>query len=249
MAKLRSLIKLEGTLDGLTFYKTKDGYLVRTKGGISKKRMATDPAFARTRENGSEFGHCAKMGKVLRKAMLTLLADAKDGRTSTRIMQTLSKVKNTDVISARGQRNVAVGLATLEGKALLKGFDFNTNAPLNTVLLADYALNTTTGEVTIANFIPGQQLAIPGGATHVSLSAGFLNIDFSTDTKDLQLSNILELPINNTATAVVLTPTAVPVGTGNSMYFLKIAYFQDINGFKYPLNNGSFNTLQAIEVL
>ncbi len=144
MAKLRSLIKLEGTLDGLTFYKTKDGYLVRTKGGVSKQRMATDPAYARTRENGAEFGHCAKMGKVLRKAMLTLLTDAKDGRTSSRIMQTLSKVKNTDETSVRGQRNVSIGLATLEGKALLKGFDFNTNAPLSTVLLADYTLNTTT---------------------------------------------------------------------------------------------------------
>lgn len=173
MAKLKSLIKLEGTLDGLTFYKTKDGYLVRTKGGISKKRMATDPAFARTRENGTEFGHCAKMGKVLRKAMLTLLADAKDGKTSTRIMQTLSKVKNTDATSVRGQRSVSVGLATLEGKALLKGFEFNANAPLSPVFLADYALNTTTGEVTITDFIPGQQLATPGGATHVSLSAGF----------------------------------------------------------------------------
>jgi len=249
MAKLKSLIKLEGTLDGLTFYKTKDGYLVRTKGGISKKRMATDPAFARTRENGSEFGHCAKMGKVLRKAMLTLLSDAKEGSTSTRIMQTLSRVKNNDATSVRGQRNVAVGLETMEGKALLKGFDFNTNAPLSTVLLADYALNTTTGEVTIADFIPGQQLAIPGGSTHVSLSAGFMNIDFSTDTKDLQLSNSVELPINNTAVAVVLTPAGVPVGTGNNMYFLKIAFYQELNGFKYPLNNGSFNTLQLIEVL
>ncbi len=30
MGKLSSFIKLEGTLDGLTFYKSQSGYLVRT---------------------------------------------------------------------------------------------------------------------------------------------------------------------------------------------------------------------------
>lgn len=34
MAKLKSLLKIEGTLDGMTFYKKADGqYYVRTKGG------------------------------------------------------------------------------------------------------------------------------------------------------------------------------------------------------------------------
>ncbi len=49
MAKLKSLIKIEGTLDDLTFYKGKEGFLVRSKGGVSKKRINNDPAFARTR--------------------------------------------------------------------------------------------------------------------------------------------------------------------------------------------------------
>ena len=59
MAKLKGIIKLEGTLDNLTFYKAKEGYLVKTKGGVSKERIQNDPAFERTRENGSEFGSSA----------------------------------------------------------------------------------------------------------------------------------------------------------------------------------------------
>ncbi len=35
MAKLKSIIKIEGTLDDLTF-KGKEGYLVKTKGGVCK---------------------------------------------------------------------------------------------------------------------------------------------------------------------------------------------------------------------
>lgn len=248
MAKLRSLIKLEGTLDGLTFYKTKDGYLVRTKGGVSKQRMATDPAYARTRENGAEFGHCAKMGKVLRRALLSLLTDAKDARVVTRLMQTLNKVKNTDITSLRGERLVSVGLGTPDGKTHLRGFEFNTQAPLSTVLLADFSLDPLTGTVSIADFIPQQHLAVPEGATHVHLLSGYLNLDLDTGIKDLQLSPVLELAIDMTATAVSLSPVAVPTGTGIPFYFLKVVFLQDVNGVLYPLHNGSYNALQLIDV-
>ena len=99
MAKLSSLFKIEGTLDGMTFYKGKDGYLVRTKGGISKSRIQNDPAFIRTRENGTEFGHVAKSGKTLRQALTPLLADVKDGRLVSRLTKTLNLVKNADNVS------------------------------------------------------------------------------------------------------------------------------------------------------
>ncbi|WP_339895393.1 hypothetical protein [uncultured Algibacter sp.] len=42
MAKLKGIIKLEGTLDNLTFYKGQEGYLVKTKGGVSKERIQND---------------------------------------------------------------------------------------------------------------------------------------------------------------------------------------------------------------
>ena len=56
MARQDSIIKLNGTIDGISFYKSKDGHLARKAGGVSKARIASDPAFIRTRENGSEFG-------------------------------------------------------------------------------------------------------------------------------------------------------------------------------------------------
>ena len=49
MAKQKSFLKVAGTLDGLTFYKSVDGHLVRTKGGVSKGRIMNDPAYIRTR--------------------------------------------------------------------------------------------------------------------------------------------------------------------------------------------------------
>lgn len=249
MAKLKSLIKIEGTLDDLTFYKGKDGYLVRTKGGVSANRIKNDPAFARTRENGSEFGHCATSGKILRRSIINLLADAKDNRVTSRLTQTMSVLKNADITSVRGQRKVAIGLATAQGRAALKGFDFNSNAQLSSVLLSDFNLDPATGEIVITDLTTGYDLAIPGGATHVSFKSGFLNLDFSTEEKDLQVSPILNLPINGTTTTVTLTPASVPSGIGNQLFFLKVSFFQDVNSVQYPLNNGTFNALQLIDVL
>ncbi|WP_417858939.1 hypothetical protein [Xanthomarina gelatinilytica] len=249
MAKLKSLIKIEGTLDDLTFYKGKEGYLIKTKSGVSGNRIKTDPAFARTRENGTEFGHCATSGKTLRRAILNLLSDAKDGRVTSRLTKTMALVKNQDLTSARGQRQVAIGLASNEGRALLKGFDFNSNALLSAVLLSDFSLNPATGEISISDFIPNHNLNLPGGATHVSFTSGFLNLDFSTGDKDLLLSPVQNMIIDGTTSNIILTPAGVPVGTGNELFFLKVAFFQEINAVQYPLNNGAYNALQLIEVL
>ncbi len=249
MAKLNSFIKIEGTLDNLTFYKGKAGYLVKTKSGVSAKRIKSDPAFARTRENGSEFGHAATSGKQLRRGILDLLTDVKDDLVTARLTQAMTKVKNADTTSPRGQRQVAVGLATPLGKLALNGFNFNSNAILSSVLLSDFTLNTTTGAISIAEFIPAQNLNAPPGSTHVSLIAGFLDIDFSTDIKVLWLSPTVNLPIDNTNTPVTLTPVEIPFETGNKMYFLKVAFYQEVNGTQYALNNGTFNALQLVDIL
>lgn len=56
MARQKGIIKLDGTIGDITFYKSQDGYLAREKGGVSADRIANDPNFQRTRENGQEFG-------------------------------------------------------------------------------------------------------------------------------------------------------------------------------------------------
>jgi len=249
MAKQSSFLKIEGTLDDITFYKSKDGYLVRKKGGVSKNRINSDPAFARTRENGKEFGHSASSGKTLRRSILTLLNQSKDARVVSRVTKVMSQIKNADLTSPRGERQVAIGLATPEGKAFLKRFDFNNNALLDTVLLTEHTLDTVTGEITIPNLVPGKELGVPQGATHVSFTAGFLNLDFSTGDKDLQLSPETNTAINFTSSTVTLTPAGIPAGSGNSIYLIHIGFFQEVNGVQYSLNNGAYNTLNLLEVL
>ena len=154
MAKLKSLLKVEGTLDDLTFYKGTDGYFVRTKGGISKNRIMTDPAFARTRENGAEFGSIASSGKLLRSALGPMLFKAKDSKLTSRLVKVMGQIKNLDNVSVRGARNVAVGLNNATAATLLEGFDFNARATMGSVLNAIVAVDVSTGEISFTGFDP-----------------------------------------------------------------------------------------------
>ena len=123
MARQRSIIKLDGTIGGITFYKSKDGYLAREKGGISAERIANDPAFQRTRENGAEFGRAGKAGKVLRNSIRQLLQNVNDSRMVSRLTKEMVKVIQMDATNPRGQRNVIDGEAEL-----LIGFDLHLSS-------------------------------------------------------------------------------------------------------------------------
>ncbi len=248
MAKASGIIKIEGTVEDLTFYKKDGKNFVRRKGGVPKERIENDPNYVRTRENNSEFGHSGTAGKVLRMAMGSLVFKAKDGKLSSRMLQVMSRIKNLDTTSARGFRQVSVGLSTPEGKQLLKGFDFNINAPLNGVLFAPYDLNTTTGVIEITDFIAAEQLQFPQGSTHISFQSAVLAIDFDTEVSELAYSNIVNLPINLTPTTVTLTPTSVPTGTGLQLFLLMISFYQEVNGVQYSLKNEGYNVLNVVEV-
>ena len=248
MAKQQSFLKVAGTLDGLTFYKSVDGHLVRTKGGVSKGRIMNDPAYIRTRENIAEFGTTAQSGKLLRNAIGTMLNRAKDPRMSSRMMGILSKVRQLDSSSARGERVVSEGLLTLNGKQLLKGFDFNNRAALQAVFHAPFNLDTLTGVVTIADFVPLDQLQIPEGATHVSFRTAFINLDFVTGEFNTQYSPVVNTVLDMNSTTITLTPAGVPTGAGTQLYLLLIEFFQEVNGVQYMLNNGAYNVLNLLEV-
>jgi len=248
MARQSGLLKIKGTIGGMTFYKSQDGDLVREKGGVDGSRIANDPAFVRTRENGEEFGAAGKAGKILRDGLCPMMLNAADGRVTARVTQTMTDITKLDTTSVRGKRTPAVGLAGVAGKALLKGFNFNTNAVLGAVLYKPYAVNTTTGVITIAALVPINDIAYPAGATHMSISGAYGNINFATGVVDVKLTNVVNLVINGTSGAVTLTPTAVPAGTGIKFYLLKIEFFQMVNAVQYSLKNGAYNALAIVEV-
>ncbi len=248
MGKLTGIIKFEGSFDGLTFYKSVDGYLVKGKSGVSKKRIMSDSAFVRTRENIREFSMNAKSGKAIRQSIGPFLHRAKDSKLSSRMVKLLHTIKNLDNSSVRGERLVRLGLDSSEGKRLLKGFDFNVQSPLTSVLHTPYSVDVVTGILSIPDLNPLEQLGIPEGATHVSFSCAFVAVDFETGLYDSCYSPAVILELDNTISTIILTPEGVLTGTGTRMYLLLIEFFQEVNGVQYSLRNGAFNVLNVVEV-
>lgn len=249
MAKQRGIIKLKGTIGGVTFYRSQDGDLAREKGGVDKDRIQKDAAFVRTRENGLEFGNSASAGKLLRTALRSMMMSAADNRVTARLTKVMTDIKNFDAVSKRGKRNVGDGIAAVEAKALLKGFDFNIKALMGTILFKPINVNTGTGVITLNDLSPVNDIRFAEGATHVTLRAAWAKIDFETGKFDVQPSNSVTLPIDSNLSDVVLTPAAVPAGAGVGFYVLLIEFHQEVNGEKYSLKNGSFNALSIVEVL
>ncbi|MGE5107575.1 MAG: hypothetical protein ACM3H8_08525 [Sphingobacteriales bacterium] len=248
MAKQKGIFPLKGTIGNVTFYKSKDGFLVREKGSLDGKRIASDPAFQRTRENGAEFGRAGAAGKVLRTVFRSLIQNASDSNVVSRITKEMMKVVQADTINPRGARNVIDGEA-----GLLEGFEFNADSKLSTSIFAAYSstIDRVAGSlvINIPGFIPGNMLAAPGGTTHFKIVSAGAEIDFENSTFTVQEGSSATLPLDNTATAVInLAHAVTPNSTHPLFLVLGIQYYQEVNGGMYPLKNGSFNALALVKV-
>ncbi len=248
MARQRGVIKLDGTLDDITFSKTKNGFRAGMKSSLNKNRLMSDPAFARTRENMNEFGRAGKAGKVLRKALRSAVQQCKDKALASRMLKSLMVVIKADASSDRGLRNVIDGETEL-----LKGFEFNVNARLEASFFAPFTatIDRVTGNAVadVPSFIPMTQVVPPDGATHFKIVSAAAAIDFTAETFDSSFSESAVMPLDATATAAINQVNALPAASTHPLFLaLGMLFFQRVNGVDYPLKNGAFNSLSLVEV-
>lgn len=246
--KTKRNYQAKGSDRDLSFYKTKDGYMAKEKSGIDKKRIATDPAFQRTRENWMEFGKSGKAGKTLRLALRQYLQIASDSRVTSRLTSEMMRINKTDNVNDRGQRQVYEGDLTL-----MAGFDFNVGGKLSSTLFAPFQMNVdrVSGKATILleSFIPDKDVAFPYGTTHMKMIAGLAQVDFANeqskffpaDTGDILVGPQEETPVN--------LEMNFPVNSDKDLFLvLGVEFMQHVNGKKYQLKNGAFNALTIVAV-
>lgn len=248
MAFQDGILKVKGTLGGITFMKTADGYIARMKGGVDGSRIKTDPKFERVRENNAEFGRAGKASKVLRKAFRSLIRGLADSRATSRMVTLFMQALKTDEVSLRGERTVTAG-----EPGFLQGFEFNNRVRLETSFVAPYTvtIDRATGQASVAipAFNPSQVIAAPPGATHCRIVSGVAKIDFEAETyvgatgasADIDLRTAQQLAIN--------MPTLVGPGSALPIFVaLGIEFYQQVNTRLYGLSNGAFNALSIVAV-
>ncbi|MBT1689229.1 hypothetical protein [Dawidia soli] len=249
MARQKSIIKLEGEIGDISFYKTQDGYLAREKTSHSGERIKTDPAFARVRENMSEFARAGQAAKVVSSALRSLIVNAKAYRMTSRLTKEFSRIIRTDAVNLRGQRTATDGEV-----GLLNGFNFNNKATLGSTFypLIAPAIDRAAGTATIAvqEFSPTKMVIAPEGATHFRLIAGMARVNFETGDYALGQTASEQIQVNSVANvqAQLVSNLAGITGGDTLLLAFGIEYSQLVNGQQYPLNNGSFNALAIVAV-
>jgi hypothetical protein len=205
MARQTGIIQLSGPLGGISFYKHKKyGMLARACNPVSAQRIAKDPAFARTRENGTEFGMASRAGKLLRDGLHGFLQDVPTEELDLRVMRLMMDLKAQDTVSARGQRQVGIALGLQP--ALPGGFEFNGTCGLGRFLMPRPVVDVAQGTITIRDFPAAAAYVSPRGwldhvpkqATHVVVTGFRGRINFGKGERDFRFSTAVELSIETT---------------------------------------------------
>lgn len=273
MGKLDSTITLTGSVGNLSFYKTQDGYIVRRKYGPSARRIKTDPAYARTRENNAEFARAGKATRLMRLAFASLLPSMSDNRVSGRLTREFLKIIKSDTRNPRGERNVADG-----DNSLLEGFEFNVHGSLSKSFRAPFTTSVDSGNfsgafdslshrsgpepsvpepsvpelvegIDVAEFNPSKSVFAPEGATHFQLRSAAAVINFVETSWQATTADSGPLPLEATVLpALHLQHKLESTGPGPVFLVLGIEFLQAVNGAFLPLQNTTHNALAVVRV-
>lgn len=243
MAKQTGVITLKGPVGRLSFYKTRNGYLAREKGGVEKSRIMNDPRYARTRENIREFTDNANSSKLLRDALRPVISKIGDKRLNLRITQSMMKVLKSDETSVRGERRVKLG-----NWDLLKEMEMNAASSLSSTLFFEILSNDTPAawEIQLPAFTPGDMLAIPNGSTHYRISATGVGVDFDLGTRAVLTVSSPTLSVLDPGLAQSLIVDKGQLSGTHFVFLLSVEFIQIVNGVEYSINNGAHNAAKIL---
>ena len=128
MAKLKSIIQFNGSLEGLSAYDMEgvEGTVVRRSYGPSKEDIETKPQYDITRRNIKETGGRSKAVSWLMRTFQPLKFQA-DFDTAGQLNKLLRVIQKEDAVSIYGQRAVLLSAhpGLLEGFSLTKALPFD----------------------------------------------------------------------------------------------------------------------------
>jgi hypothetical protein len=240
MAKVTSLIKFQGSIDGVTI----------DKNGTVKMAAKSRPISAsRTKENNNEFAIAAKQGKVIRDALRVL--NVGDKYLSSRMLQVVRSGIALDDTNERGKRI----LSNNEAKTVLKGFELNGNANLLSVapIKINFTAGTTETPIEIKSLTDGdvtlKDLYSPEGTTHVAAIAIAATIDITPEVLQVKDIVVVQSEIATKTEPIVLTPLVYEAPTTEIVIIaLAIKFYQQVSGEFYDLQNGAYDVAKILDI-
>jgi hypothetical protein len=265
MAKQKGILKIKGSLGGLTFYEKNGENIVRITGGVDKERIKNDPAYKRTRENMSEFGASAKVGKALRMGLANVIKLMGESSLVGRITGLMKRI-NSLGSGNRGQRSFEI----LTNKEVLIGFNLKKSLSLGSIFYAPFDApvlnaNRTESTWTIPDFNTDNFITTPEGASHfklVLIASVLSNYTFQAAENGFTPVH----PVENEKNALAMTPEIKLGGmvgastvlvadlgfadtlpaTAAVLSSIGIIFYQEINGQFYELSSNNVMRIEGV---
>lgn len=135
------------------------------KGGANRELIMNNPAFARTRENMSEFGGVGAAVKAIRRGLQNFLPEQADAHFTGRLMKMTKEINLRDFDGIRGRRYIMFS----DNRAILNNLIFNDRMNLSEMIQTRYScshtITRTMATLSLTDLI-FTQVYIPEGATH-----------------------------------------------------------------------------------
>ena len=135
------------------------------KGGANRDLIMNNAAFARTRENMSEFGGCGAAVKVIRLGFLNLLPEQADAHFTGRLMRMTKEINRRDLEGEHGRRSIIFSA----GRDKLRNMVFNTRVNLSEMMQGCFSCNhpesRLSGTLSVSD-LKILSVYIPLGATY-----------------------------------------------------------------------------------
>ena len=129
MAHQTGNIRYMGSFKSIRHYKNRYDrrILAGEKGGADDDKIKNNPAFARTRENMSEFKGCGEIVKAIRRGLLHLIPEHTDKSFTGRLVALVKMINLRDEVGLRGKRGVYFSV----NKAILKTLNLHENRKID----------------------------------------------------------------------------------------------------------------------
>ncbi|NRD24104.1 hypothetical protein HNV10_12660 [Winogradskyella litoriviva] len=236
MARQKGLLKLTGTIGGINFYVVNGvGFARNAGGGFNGDAIRHQPNMQRVRENASEFGHCSKVKKAFRLALMPFLLGYKHSKLHARMMTLFTSIKALDTTSERGSRRVGEGLQTAKGRQLLHTFEFTPQHKMLNAVLCHSNFNWPLQVLSITEF-SAKLYPYPKAATHVSLTLGILDFNFDTLESSLKVAPTYFLEVSSAASSFEIAMDTVMATDFVGIAVLGLRFYEVIDDEVYGLN-------------
>ncbi|MBT1702845.1 hypothetical protein [Chryseosolibacter indicus] len=255
MPKQSSLIRLEGKMDGISFYKRKGSFYAKRATGPSKERILTDPKFKRTRENLTEFQALGQASRVFKRA-LRPVSNFTDGDMRNRMMKVFRRINKLSE-GPRGQRPVHFS----QNRNVLKGLQLHPTNVFEDVcearITVTHKADRTGCTVTIPSLQTGEMIKAPVNATHFRIAQLITAIpDIVYDTtsdkykpSDVFFENLSEIKFSEYFTVSTTEPVTITLETlfvnvpplpehVSVLQGVGIIFYELVGDIQYPLNDG-----------